>query len=225
MPLMPAFHRRKKDAAIVGRLITGYGELELLLAICVGTALATKRNIPDGYTEFQHRHRYEGVGIKLIFRIRGEKNRIDAASKLMRGAFTAANMGSEYDETMNAMRACLRIRNLFAHCHWGQSRKRGLFFINLEEVARKPQRLNLDSFRHASTTTLQYLERYFWHTMEPLDYLAHELGFRAKLSLPHGLSKPRKMREPNPDTSLFPHRSPQTTRVRVRHPRKRRAAT
>ena len=80
MPLMPAFHRRKKDAVIVGRLITGYGELELLLAICVGTALATKRNIPDGYTEFQHRHRYEGVGIKLIFRIRGEKNRIDAAS-------------------------------------------------------------------------------------------------------------------------------------------------
>jgi len=225
MPLMPAFHRRKKDAAVVGRLITGYGELEFLLAICVGTALAAKRNISAGYNRFQHRIRYEHVGIKLIFRIRGERKRIDIASKLIRQAFTAANMQSEYDETMNAMRACLRIRNQFAHCHWGQSRKRGLFFINLEEVARKPQKLKLDNFRHASATTLHGLERYFWHTIELLDYLAHEFGFRAGLSLHHGLSKPKKMREPNPDTSLFPHRSPQTTRVHVRRPRKQRAAT
>ena len=98
MPLMPAFHRRKKAAAIVGRLIAGYGELELLLAWCAGTALAARRNIPNGYNEFQHRHRYENIGIKLIFRISGEKNRIDAASKLMRQAFTAANMRSDYDE-------------------------------------------------------------------------------------------------------------------------------
>jgi hypothetical protein len=44
--LLPAFHRRKKDAGAVGRLIAGYGELELGLAKCVGMALALERNPP-----------------------------------------------------------------------------------------------------------------------------------------------------------------------------------
>src|SRR5262245_59269516 len=42
MPLMPAFRRRKTSAAIVGRLLAGYGELEFLLAFCVGAADASR---------------------------------------------------------------------------------------------------------------------------------------------------------------------------------------
>jgi hypothetical protein len=140
MPLMPAFRRRKRDAGAVGRLITGYGELELRLAKSVGVALAFKRNPPaDPQRRYIHRIRYENFAIKLVFRMRrGEKQRIDDSARIMRKAFARAGLTSEFDETLNAMRGCLRIRNLFAHCTWTQSKKRGLFFINLEEVARMP---------------------------------------------------------------------------------------
>jgi hypothetical protein len=152
MRLMPAFHRRRKDAGAVGRLITGYGELELGLAKCVGVALAFKRNPPPSGTErYIHRIRYENFAIKMIFRIQGNKKRIDSAGKIMRKSFAGTGMISEFDETLNAMRACLRIRNLFAHCTWTQSKKRGLFFINLEEVARLPRKLDLSKFRDGPT--------------------------------------------------------------------------
>ena len=142
----------------------------------------------------------------MIFRVRGERHRIDIASKLLLGVCTRANMRSDFDLTLNAMRACLRIRNLFAHCHWAQSKKRGLFFINLEENAIRPEQFNPNEFRHVSARTLSQLEDYFFYTIELLEYLSKELAFRAGLCLPHGFSKPKKRREPNPDTILFPHK-------------------
>src|SRR5262249_42499963 len=111
------------------RLIAGYGELEYLLSVCVGRSLASGRNRPSSRSRLAHRSKYENLGTKMIFRVRGEKKRIDAASRLMRQSYAKAGMISEFDETMNAMRACMNIRNLFAHCHWARSKKRGLFFI------------------------------------------------------------------------------------------------
>jgi hypothetical protein len=132
MPLMPAFHRRKKDSAVVGRLIAGHGELEFLLAMCTGVALAARRKPDPKHTRPRHRIRYEHIGIKRFFRIRGEQYRIDYAKKQMHKVFFKMGMRADYIEIMGAMATCLKIRNLFAHCHWGQSKKRGLFFIDLE---------------------------------------------------------------------------------------------
>jgi hypothetical protein len=53
----------------------------------------------------------------------------------MNKEFAGAGLKGDYIETMSAMHQCLKIRNLFTHCHWTQSKKRGLFFINLEDVA------------------------------------------------------------------------------------------
>src|SRR5215469_111192 len=64
MPLMPAFHRRKKDSAVIGRLIAGYGELEFLLAMCTGVALAARRKPNPKHTKPRHRIRHEHIGIK-----------------------------------------------------------------------------------------------------------------------------------------------------------------
>ena len=75
MPLMPAFHRRKKDSAVVGRLIAGHGELEFLLAMCTGVALAARRKPDPKHTRPRHRIRYEHIGIKRFFKIRGDRLR------------------------------------------------------------------------------------------------------------------------------------------------------
>jgi hypothetical protein len=210
MPLMPAFRRRKKDAGAVGRLITGYGELELCLSKCVGVALALKRNPPaESQKRYMHRIRYENFAIKLVFRMRrGEKKRIDDCAKIMRPVFTRLGLTSQFDEAVNAMRACLRIRNLFAHCTWTQSKKRGLFFINLEEVARVPRKLDLNHFRHASAKTLTDLEDYFVHTQMLLELLAETFAVKTQLMIGQIPLRPRKKPEPSPDTKLFPYKNP-----------------
>ena len=109
-------------------------------------------------------------------------------------------MSSQFDETINAMRACMKIRDLFAHCHWARSKKRGLFFINLEEVAKSPP-FDLNKFRHASSKTLAYLEDYFWYTFSMLDFLMNEFGVRTDLGLFDRSSRPRKMGVPQIDVS------------------------
>ena len=146
MSLMPEFYKKKKAAGYVARLVTGYGELELGLAKCVGMALAYKRNPPlDRQDRYIHRIRYENFAIKLVFRLgRGEKRRIADCAKIIRPPYSSHGFQSELDETLNAMRACLSIRNLFAHCTWDQTKKHGLFFINLEEVAKIPKKIGSD---------------------------------------------------------------------------------
>jgi thermostable 8-oxoguanine DNA glycosylase len=114
-------------------LLAGYGELELLLAFCVGTANASRTTRKPGQQIGEHRIYHENQAIKDMFRKRGESNRFKMAKKRMNKVFAAAGLKGDYIETMGAMHQCLKIRNLFAHCHWAQSKKRGLFFINLED--------------------------------------------------------------------------------------------
>jgi hypothetical protein len=204
---MPAFHRRKKDSAVVGRLIAGYGELEFLLAMCTGVALAARRKPNPKHTRPQHRIRYEHLGIKRLFRLRGEQNRINYAKKQMHMVFFKMGMRTEYIEIMGAMAACLKIRNLFAHCHWGQSKKRGLFFIDLEAAGLAPGRLALN-FRHADGRTLAQIEDYFWYTFLCLDYLAKEFSIRADLMRGPAPSRPTRLPPLKPFHLLFPLRSP-----------------
>jgi hypothetical protein len=124
MPLMPAFYRRKKAAAIIGRIIAGFGELEFVLARCAGTALAYRR-LSKCVNPYQHRMQYENFGVTLMFRRRGEKMRIDWASRMARGPFRSLGIEHLLNEALSATRACLLFRNLFAHCHWAQSKRRG----------------------------------------------------------------------------------------------------
>jgi hypothetical protein len=210
---MPAFHRRKKAAAIVARLLAGYGELELGLAKCVGMALAYRRNPPKEVPErYNHRINYENFAIKLIFRTKKNRSaahlRIKNAGRIMRKPYRSVKLETELDQAINALIACLRIRNTFAHCHWDQSRKRGLFFIDLEEVALLPARLDLSNIRHASIKTLEQIESYYLYTAELLAYLADEFAVKTELVRYHGTSKPKGRPVLSENHLLFPHKSP-----------------
>jgi len=207
MPLMPAFRRRKKSAAVVGRLLAGYGELELLLAFCVGAADASRTKPKAGQQLGEHRIYHEHQAIKDMFRERGETKRFNVAKNRMNKVFAAAGMTNDYSEIMGAMGQCLKIRNLFAHCHWAQSKKRGLFFINLEDAAVVSGDLKLDTFRHANQKTLARLEDFFWYTFVCLDYLAKALAVKTKVMRGPVPNKPsRKPPLPKHDV-LFPLKS------------------
>jgi hypothetical protein len=207
MPLMPAFRRHKKCAAVVGRLLAGYGELELLLAFCVGTADASRTKPKPGQQIGLHRIHHEHQAIKDMFRERGAANRFKMAKKRMNKVFAMAGMTSDYNEIMGAMYQCLKIRNLFAHCHWAQSKKRGLFFINLEDAAVVLGDLKLDAFRHARPKTLADIEDYFWYTFEGLDYLAKALAVKTNVMRGPAPSRPPRKPPLPKHNVLFPLKS------------------
>ena len=84
--LMPAFHRFSKEAALIGRIIVGFGELEFILAQCVGTALQN-----------------EEMALRVIFRLGGTSARLDTADALTREHYRAVKLEAEFAETLAAV--------------------------------------------------------------------------------------------------------------------------
>src|SRR5208282_472471 len=84
--LMPAFHKRKKNAITIARIVAGYGEVEFLLAWTAGTALACQTSIPSGTSKAEHRHYFEKEGLRQIFSIWKNADRINEARNISRHA-------------------------------------------------------------------------------------------------------------------------------------------
>jgi hypothetical protein len=117
--LLHDFERFPEEAAIIGRIIAGYGELEYWWAKCLGRTL----NDDDS-------------ALRMVFRQRDAK-RIETADALMRPAYQKAGLGDKYNEMLGAIRHCRTIRNQYAHSHWISYHEAGLFFGSFEHDANK----------------------------------------------------------------------------------------
>ena len=80
--IMPAFDKFPQEGAVVGRLLAGYGELELELCFCVATAR-------DDFN----------MVFKAMFRPRGESQRIQIADAMGREPYQALKMGTRFSES------------------------------------------------------------------------------------------------------------------------------
>jgi len=94
--VMPAFHRFPNEAAIIGRLLAGYAELEIDLLHCVAVA----------------REDFDAT-LKAMFRIRGETSRINVGDALGRQVYDKLGLGADFQMAVSAMRYCLKIRNQY----------------------------------------------------------------------------------------------------------------
>jgi hypothetical protein len=205
MLLLPAFHKRKKNAGSIGRLVAGYGEIEFLLAWTAGTALACQIPLKLGISKGEHRHQYEHEGIVRLYSIRGETARIEFAKKTIRPTIVANKLEEEFHDAMMLVWSCLKIRNLFAHCNWDQSSKRGIFFVNLEDTARSNPPFKFNT-RHAGTKSLGLAEGYFASTIEFLNYISQAMAVRGQVALGPEFPKPKRIRGLKTDMDLFPHK-------------------
>lgn len=180
--IMPAFDRFPKEGTIIGRLLAGYGELELQLCFCVSTARG----------DFN-------MAFKAIFRPRGETQRIDIADAMGREPYRDANLGTPFEEAIGAVRHCLKIRNQFSHCYWIDDFGRCLGFVGLETTARKNARVENVHHIQASDIdldTLQDQEAYFVYTRDCLRYLEAEFRARAAGSTTTLFSSLKKVDQP-----------------------------
>lgn len=190
MGILPVFSRYPDEGRIVGQLVTGWGELEFGLAHCISQIT----NDAD-------------MTFKVMFRARGESNRIVLADALARSRLTPGQHLDFYDRTLSGLKVCLKIRNQYAHSNWLDDPSRGLLFVALEEIveANAPVDLGTLSQHPAPLALLEEQERFFEFIGQSLDWLNFEaqiLGGRIKQN---PFSRPKGMNAPDVKLPRSPH--------------------
>jgi hypothetical protein len=156
--IMPCFNRFPKEGDIIGRLLAGYGELELEMSACV----AAVTNDLDS-------------AIKALFGVRGEQRRIKTADSMMKASYVSAGLGSKYKRTIANMDWCRTVRNQYAHCSWYDTTAEGLCFVDLERTAKLKRKIaSVTAHRHPvdaallkrQETYFKYVQKCFWHLAE-----------------------------------------------------------
>ncbi len=146
-----------EETTILGRILSGYGELEMDIAFLLQFALSDDRD----------------VAFKSLFGIRGETPRIDVADNLMRRRYKEVGLGGDYGEAIGSMRHCLKIRNQYAHCHWVRNLACGLCLVNLEEVGCSEAEVDLGALaqKRVSLMLLREQESFFAYTQSMFGYV------------------------------------------------------
>jgi hypothetical protein len=160
----PAFHRYSNEAAVVGRLLSAFGELEF-------TVLENARRATDNARP---------SFLKAMYRLRATSARLQSADAFMRPVCDRFHLGSEYEIIKTAVDHCLKIRNQFSHCNWADDPNfpnSGIFFIDLEEAFEdgKDIELHWKPINHALLTRH---EEFFVYSLESWRWLNHELAAR-----------------------------------------------
>lgn len=175
----PALRRHPEEAAIVGRIVLAYGELELLVAECLAEFL----------------HSTDGAR-RVMFRTVGETARIRVADALMRFFYVGHGLEGEYGLAMGAMEECIGLRNQYAHCQWADDiRHPGLFFTNLQDPAKSATSFDL-WFKHLDVEVLSVQESFVNYTASALQYLKYECRLRTGQIRAHAFPKPAARKPP-----------------------------
>lgn len=165
--IMPAFDRFAEEGKIIGRLVTGYGELEFDLATCVSEVIA------DFDTAF-----------KVIYRAGSEALRINVGDAMARHKVPTQKLRTKFEQAVAGMNACRKIRNQYAHCSFGDEHQVGLWFVNPEEVAEQNVVFSLGQLeqRFVNVALLRDQEAHFTWVSDCFNFISHEMRVRSGAS-------------------------------------------
>jgi hypothetical protein len=188
--VMPSFDQVPEFGSLVGRILSGYGELELEMAICLSQALG--QHLDDG--------------VRTVFLIRNAEDRVKAVKKELKGPASQAGVGEAYAETMAAMNWCRKVRNQFAHCQWYHTEAEGFCIVDLEVLAKKIGPLGplADSRVKVNQKLLEdqnlymrYTTKCFWHLGEAIRrHLFPPDKLRGERTRPPSFPQPPLMKKP-----------------------------
>jgi hypothetical protein len=180
--ILAPFDTFQAEAAIIGKVLAGYTTLEVGLMHCVQVV----------------RDDFDAV-LKAMFRARGETQRIDVADALGRYFYHDRGLGTEFEMAVGSVRYCLKIRNQYAHCVWYDDKSGKLAFVNLEEIAKRNDRLpDLTSLTvlHVDAPLLIDQEAYFVYADALLAWTNYEGRLRDGKIRSNPLQKPSPMKQP-----------------------------
>jgi hypothetical protein len=177
----PAFINYPEEAALLGAMVIGYGEIDLSFAHMAGLVVGQTYAVLDA-----------------CHAVRSETARLDVAHALAAGAFKRVNLEDEYTYTHAAVRHCLRIRNQHAHSQWGDLE--GLHLSNAERAFSQP--LKPIEWKPITLELLKQQEAYFEHTrlcvltMITLLEQAQKRVQHIRLTMPKALPRPNLHSQP-----------------------------
>lgn len=171
------------EGVILGRLLTGYTDIEYQLCLCAGMGGG---DVAKAITD--------------IFSKRGETRRVNIADKLGGAGYMVAGLGAEFDEAIEDMLLCLKIRNQYAHCIWHDPRRGRLAFAHMEEIASPTgpgaDPINL-TFKYVDVPLLNHQEQFFFYTRDNLNFLNYrrrqivgDISAGANLRTPTKVARP-----------------------------------
>jgi hypothetical protein len=185
MPIsVPVFQKFQVEAAIIGRLVVGYGELEVDLCNCVAMGIS---NFDKAF--------------KAMFRTRNATDRIKIAERLGRESYAGLDLGDGFDEAIIGMRYCVRIRNQYAHRNFYDDNAGTLGFVNLEELAGTEEIVNdllCPTVWHVTSTLLEEQEAYFVYVRATIGFLHYEGRLRSGKIKANPFDPPEKLVQPPP---------------------------
>jgi hypothetical protein len=182
MTILRAFQDFPNEAALIGCMLAGYADLEIDLMNC---ANAVRGDLD--------------LALKTMFRGRGNSQRIDIADAIARQLYVNLNLATDFDAAITAVRLCLRIRNLYAHCTWWNDNSGQLAFANLEELAKGNAvvaNLHTLTVNHVTVPHLQNQFAYFEYADQMLIGVLQEGNRRAGKPAYPGIIIPPAMAAP-----------------------------
>jgi hypothetical protein len=177
--LMPAFIEHPKEAAIIGRMLAGYGELEFLLAFCMQDPMGSLSK-----------------ATRLLFRNRGEQQRILIADAILHPLYEECGLQDVWLKARGAINTCRTFRNQYSHCHWRDEKDLGLFFTNLEKGAKTAPGMIALEFFHVDVPLLAKQEAFFRYAGNHLMYLEVEQRVRAGKLRTNPFAVPERLEVP-----------------------------
>ncbi|SRR6266581_4266208 len=181
MALMKPFDRFVNEAALVGKMLTGYAVLEIDLMHCVNSVS----------------HDVNAV-LKTMFKVRGEKRRVEIANDLGRELFNKIALVADFDFAIAATHHCREIRNQYAHCVWWDDNTPRLAFGAVENIAQQDAVVTLADLApdHVTVQFLQQQLNYFEYTDDFLIWLIRDsLRIQGKQFHP-GVQRPAAQAQP-----------------------------
>ncbi|WP_407175456.1 hypothetical protein [Bradyrhizobium sp. STM 3562] len=168
----PAFQRHPVEAGLIGHMLASFGEIEVTLCFNTGWA-----------------HKLVDPVVNTLYAIRTTSTRIETAFRLMQPAAALLGLTAEQEAVVPMVWHCLKIRNQYAHCNWGDHvASDGLWFVDLEETARDRQ-----FFMYWKFLDLELLNQqveYFNSTMEKLTFITGEIHVKTGNQTQNPFPKP-----------------------------------
>jgi hypothetical protein len=176
-----AFDGFPYEAIIIGRMLTGYGEMEFDLAMCLSNTIGDL----DG-------------AAKAMYRVRGEANRVKMADALMRQQFVAAGLEVPFGNMILDMDHCKAVRNRYAHCHWIPENGR-LCYVDVEEIVFTDTTIDFTKLRSypVDQRILDAQESYFRYVQRLVWWLNGEIQVHKGKLLNHAFVRPSRPNRPS----------------------------
>jgi hypothetical protein len=159
----PALHTFPDEAALIGAMVVGYGELDITMVSCAGNAMQLLLPLLDALDQ-----------------VNSEFTRIEIVRRLASPAFERLGLLPQFTRALAAQNECREVRNTFAHCHYGYDYKSGLMYVKARDLfssTKKPSEL---PWRDLTVDGLKTQEAYFEATRKLWLWLDMSLPYARK---------------------------------------------